>query len=63
MTRDIDDTLRAMHTALEGITTMRKRIKDLESRLKTMQARAEHYRSLTLAQSRDIKRLKKGLKV
>lgn len=35
----------------------------LESRLKTTQARAEHYRSLTLAQSRDIKRLKKGLKV
>ena len=63
MTPSTDDIVRAMHTALEGVTAMRKRIQDLESRLKTMQARAEHYRALTLAQSRDIKRLKKGLKV
>lgn len=59
----VADTLRAMHTALEGITAMRKRIEGLESRLKTTQTRAEHYRALTLAQSRDIKRLKKGLKI
>ena len=63
MTRDIDDPLRYVQLTINGITAMHKRIKELESRLKTMQARAEHYRSLTLAQSRDIKRLKKGLKV
>ena len=63
MTRDIDDPLRYVQLTINGITALQKRVKDLESRLKTMQARAEHYRALTLAQSRDIKRLKKGLKV
>ena len=58
-----DDLLRSAQHVIVGITALQKRIKDLESRLKTTQTRAEHYRALTLAQSRDIKRLKQGLKV
>ena len=62
MTPSINDTLRAAQDAIAGINAMHKRIKQLESRVKTMQTRAEHYRSLTLAQSKEITRLKKGLK-
>ncbi len=59
----MNDTLRSAQDTVAGVTALHKRIQNLESRLKTMQTRAEHYRALTLAQSRDIKRLKKGLKV
>lgn len=58
----LDETVRAAECMAAGVREMHKQIRNLEAQVKRIRTRAEHYRALTLAQTKEITRLKKGLK-